>query len=198
LLLPILILGDTFALAAHWRRWDTRRVLILLSGALIGVSLGTLVLTNISALTLRRGLGVLVILFVIYRLFEKSILTSLNYQSRNWHGVLAGSLSGFTSTLAHAGGPAITIYMLMQNLKPATFVATSVLFFAVLNWIKVPYYLFAGLIKFDLLMEIIWLTPLVPLGVWGGKIMIDRIDRLWFERMVILFLLVSGLLLIFH
>ncbi len=198
LLLPILILGDAFALAAHWRRWDTRRAFVLLSGALIGVTLGTLVLTNVSTLALRRGLGILVLLFVIYRLFEKRIVRSLQYQARNWHGVLAGSISGFTSTLAHAGGPAITIYMLMQNLPPTTFVATTVLFFAILNWIKVPYYLYAGLFDFELQTRLLWLAPLVPLGVWVGKFMVDRIDRIWFERMVILFLSISGLLLVFR
>jgi uncharacterized protein len=198
LLLPILILADFFALAAHWRGWDTRRALILLSGALIGVTIGTFVLTNLSTIALRRGLGILVITFLVYRLLEKRILASIHYHARNWHGVLAGSVSGFTSTLAHAGGPAITIYMLMQNLKPTTFVATSVLFFAVLNWIKVPYYLYAGLIRFDVLSKIIWFTPLVPLGVWVGKYLIDRINRVWFERVIILFLLISGLLLLFR
>jgi len=198
LLLPILILADIFALVAHWRRWDTRQALILLSGALIGVTIGTFVLTNLSTVALRRGLGILVLFFLVYRLFEKRILVSIPYYPRKWHGVLAGSVSGFTSTLAHAGGPAITIYMLIQQIKPVTFVATSVLFFAVLNWIKVPYYLYAGLIRFDVLTKIIWFTPLVPLGVWVGKYLIDRINRIWFERVVILFLLISGLLLLFR
>jgi uncharacterized membrane protein YfcA len=198
LLLPILILGDIFALAAHWRRWETRLVVILLMGAIIGVTLGTLVLTNISTTALRRGLGIIILLFVVYKLLEGRILASIQYQPRIWHGVLAGSISAFTSTLAHAGGPAITIYMLMQKVAPATFVATAVLFLSVLNWIKVPYYWYAGLFNFEILLRVIWLAPLVPLGVWTGKYLVDRIDRVWFERVVVSFLFISGMLLLFR
>lgn len=118
LLLPILMLGDIFAVAAHWRRWVTRLIWMLILGALIGVALGTWVISNLSPLLLRRGLGVLVLVFLLYRLFEKRILGSLTYQPRRWHGALAGSTAGFTSTLAHAGGPPITIYLLMQNMQP--------------------------------------------------------------------------------
>jgi uncharacterized membrane protein YfcA len=196
LLLPILILGDMFALAAHWRRWDQRRIWVLLGGALLGVTLGTFILTNISSFILRRGLGVLVIIFVLYRLFERRILGALRYQARSWHAVLAGSLAGFTSTLAHAGGPPITIYLLMQDLEPGVFVATSVLFFAALNWIKVPYYLYAGLIDFTTLLKLVWLVPLVPLGVWLGKRLVERVNKIWFDRVITFLLLITGILLL--
>jgi hypothetical protein len=92
---------------------------MLILGALIGVALGTWVISNLSPLLLRRGLGVLVLVFLLYRLYEKRILGSLTYQPRRWHGALAGSTAGFTSTLAHAGGPPITIYLLMQDMQPA-------------------------------------------------------------------------------
>jgi len=196
LLLPILMLGDMFAVVAHWRRWDQRRIWILLAGALVGVTLGTFVITILSSSVLRKGLGVLVLIFVFYRLFEKRILGALQYQTRRWHGVLAGSLSGFTSTLAHAGGPPITIYLLMQDLQPSVFVATAVLFFAVLNWIKVPYYLYAGLFDFSTELKLIWLSPLVPLGVWLGKRLVNRINKIWFEWIIISLLLISGILLL--
>lgn len=196
LLLPILILGDVFAVAAHWRRWDQRRVWVLLIGALAGVTLGTIILTNVPVGMLRRGLGLLVLFFVLYRLFERRILGALHYQTRRWHGLLAGSLAGFTSTLVHAGGPPITIYLLMQDLQPTVFVATSVLFITCLNWIKVPYYFYAELFDFGTLWKLIWLAPLVPLGVWLGKRLVYRINKIWFERIIIAFLLVSGILLL--
>jgi uncharacterized membrane protein YfcA len=196
LLLPILMLGDVFAIAAHWRRWDQRRIWVLLGGALVGVTLGTFILTSVPPLVLRRGLGTLVMIFVVYRIFERRILGALTYQARRWHAVLAGSLAGFISTLAHAGGPPITIYLLMQDLQPAVFVATSVLFFTALNWIKVPYYLYAGLFDFETLLKLVWLAPLVPLGVWLGKCLVERINKTWFERIIIVLLLITGILLL--
>ena len=196
LMLPILILSDGFAVAAHWRRWDQRRIWVLLGGALLGVTLGTFVLTSVPPLVLRRGLGVLVVVFVLYRLFERRILGALHYQSRRWHAVLAGSLAGFISTLAHAGGPLIIIYLLMQDLQPAVLVGTVALFFAVLNWIKLPYYLYAGLFDFGMLLKLVWLAPLVPLGVWTGKFLVERVDKIWFQRIILALLSVTGILLL--
>lgn len=196
LLLPVFMLGDVFALAAHWRRWNGRLVGLLIIGGLVGITLGTFVLTNISAEFLQRLLGVLVFLFVGYRLVEGRILKRLQYRTQNWHGWVAGGVAGFTSTLAHAGGPPIAIYLLMQNLPPGGFVATSVLFFAVTNWIKVPYYYQAGLFDFIALARLVWLAPLVPLGVWVGKRLADRVDRAIFERVILVLLVISGILLL--
>jgi hypothetical protein len=195
-MLPILILGDILTLTVYWRRWEVRYLWILLAGAVVGITLATLVLANFPLETLRKGLGVLVLVFVAYRLLERRILKSLTYQPRRWHGVLAGSLAGFTSTLAHAGGPAITIYLLLQNIPPTTFIATSVLFFAVLNWIKVPYYYSAGLFDFGLQKQLIWLAPMLPLGVWTGKHLVKRVNKAIFDAIIMGLLLVSGLLLL--
>lgn len=196
LMLPILILGDMFTLAVYWRGWEVRFLGVLLLGAVIGVTLATLVLASFPLSTLRKLLGVLVLIFVAYRLFERRFLRMLTYRPRRWHGVLAGSLAGFASTLAHAGGPPISIYLLLQNLSPTIFIATSALFFAVLNWIKVPYYYFAGLFDFRLQLQFIWLIPLLPVGVWTGRRLITRMDKGVFEKVILALILVSGLLLL--
>jgi hypothetical protein len=196
LLLPVLMLADVFSVVAYWWRWETRKTWILLAGAVIGVTLAMFVLTSFPPQWLRKGLGVLAILFVGYRLFEQRILRRLAYTSHNWHGVLAGSLAGFTSTLAHAGGPPITVYLMLQKVSPGVFVATSALFFAVLNWIKVPYYYFGGLFDFDLLLRLIGLAPLVVLGVWSGRWLVKHVDRLLFDRVILALLFISGVLLL--
>jgi hypothetical protein len=196
LMLPILILGDVFTLSVYWRRWEVRHLWILFVGAAVGVTLATFVLTSFPLNVLRKGLGALVLTFVVYRLLEQRILRMLTYRPKSWHGVLAGSLAGFTSTLAHAGGPPISIYLLLQSLPPVTFIATSALFFAILNWIKVPYYFYAGLFDFKLQLQLIWLTPLLPLGVWMGKRLLYRMNKGVFEAVIIVLLLSSGLLLL--
>jgi uncharacterized protein len=196
LLLPILMLADVFAVATYWRSWDVKIVRILLAGAVIGVTLATFVLTSFPPEWLRRGLGVLSLLFVFYRVFEQRILRALVYEPHTWHGVSAGSLAGFTSTLAHAGGPPITVYLMFQKVAPEVFIATSALFFAILNWIKVPYYYFGGLFDFALLFRLIWLAPLVVLGVWCGRWLVKHINRVWFDRIILVMLFISGILLL--
>ncbi len=196
LVLPILMIADVFAVAWHWQRWDRKLIILLLPGAIIGVLLGTLFLANVSPIVLRRALGVVALLFSVYRLFEQSILGSIKYQPQNWHGWVAGTVAGFSSTMAHTGGPPCTIYLLMQEITPRVFIATSALFFFVLNWLKVPAYFYTGQFDFNLLGQIIWLFPLLPFSVWGGKWVAARVNKVIFDRVILFFLAVSGVLLL--
>jgi uncharacterized membrane protein YfcA len=146
ILLPILMFADIFAVSMYWRRWNLRLIVLLIPGSLAGVTIGTLFITNAPTQTLRLGLGVIVLMLTVYKIFEPRILPHLRYRPRSWHGLLAGTVAGFSSTLAHSGGPLIGIYLLLQQVSPQVFIATSAMFFFFLNWIKVPYYMYAHLL----------------------------------------------------
>ena len=195
LLLPVLMITDIFAVASHWRRWEMRLIWLLLPASLIGIAAGTFFITNVPEQTLRRGMGVIVLIFALYKIWGEPRLRNWVYEPRGWHGVLAGSVAGLTSTVAHIGGPPISIYLLMQDLKPRTFVATNALFFTLLNWMKVPSYAFAGLFHVDQLLRIVWLLPLIPLGVWIGRWASIRINKVAFERLIIGLLVLTSFLL---
>ena len=197
LLLPILMFGDLFAVAFLWRRWDNKLILLLLPGAVVGVTIGTYFITKAPTETLRITLGIIVLVFTSYKLVEGRLLSRLNYNAQNWHGLLAGTVTGFSSALAHTGAPPVSIYLLMQEITPSVFVATSAFFFFILNWIKVPYYFYAGLFDFSRLWGIAWLMPMVPLGALLGKWMSDRFNQRTFERIIVGLLVIISLLLIF-
>jgi uncharacterized membrane protein YfcA len=196
LILPILMFADLFAVAFHWRRWNRRLVLLLIPGSVTGVTIGTLFITNTPTDALRTALGVIVLLFTGYKLFEKRILGAMKYQPRTWHGLLAGTVTGFSSTLAHTGGPPVSIYLLLQDVPPRVFIGTSALFFLILNWIKVPYYFYARLFDFPRLFQVAWLLPLVPLGAWVGQWAADKLSKQAFESVIVALLGISGLLLV--
>jgi uncharacterized membrane protein YfcA len=196
LILPILMLADIFAVALHWGGWNKKLILLLLPGAIIGITIGTFFITNAPTETLRTLLGIIVLLFALFKVFEKRILNIFTYQPRNWHGLVAGVITGFSSALAHTGGPPVSIYLLMQKVTPAVFIATSALFFFIVNWIKVPYYAYAGLFDWVELRRIIWVLPLVPLGVWTGRWLAYRINRQTFENIIVILLFINGVLLI--
>lgn len=196
LMLPILMIADVFAVASHWKRWDWRMVAWMLPGAVVGVTLGTFFIKNAPTETLRLTLAIIVLIFVAYKLLEKRLFRDVVYQPHDGHGILAGTVAGFSSSLAHTGGPPVSIYLLLRRVEPRTFNATSALFFAILNWIKVPYYFYAGLFDFAQMQSMIWLLPLLPLGVWGGKILADRFSHETFERVIVGFLVVTAVLLL--
>ena len=197
LILPILMITDVFAVASHWKRWDWKLVVLMMPGAVAGVTIGTFFITSAPTTMLKTMLGIIVLLFAIYKAFEAWLLRSLTYQPQDWHGTVVGTLAGVSSALAHTGGPPVSIYLLMRRVPTQTFNATSALFFAILNWIKVPYYLYAHLFDFQRLQSLIWLLPLLPLGVWGGKWATDKISQKMFDRVIVILLAVTALFLIF-
>lgn len=60
MLLPLLIIGDFFAVTAHWKKWDGRIVRMLIPGSLLGVLAATLFISNVAVDTLRMILGILI------------------------------------------------------------------------------------------------------------------------------------------
>ena len=198
LVLPLLMVADIFAVASHWKRWDWRLVVLMMPGAIVGVTLGTYFITNAPTGALKIALGIIVLIFALYKILEPWLFRSFNYEAREWHGVFAGTVAGFSSALAHTGGPPVSIYLLMRRIPTQVFNATSALFFAILNWIKVPYYLYAQLFDFQRLRSLIWIIPLLPLGVWAGKWAADKISQKVFDRVMIILLVVTAMLLIFY
>ncbi|HSN74614.1 MAG TPA: sulfite exporter TauE/SafE family protein [Anaerolineae bacterium] len=196
LVLVLQMFTDVFAVGAHWKRWDRRLVVILIPGALVGVAVGTLFITSVSPQALRTTLAVVILLFTVYKLVERRLLRGVVYHPRNWHSLVAGGISGFTSAVANNGGPPVTIYLLMHNLQPRAFIATTALFFMILNYIKVPFYLAADLFDWPLLRSVLWLLPLAPIGVWIGKAFVLRVNKELYDRVILLFLVLSALLVL--
>lgn len=196
LALPLLLIGDVFALWFYWKAWDMRFIRLMLPPAIIGIVVGTVLLASLDNLTLRHILGILTLIFVVYKIADQR-LKSLGYHPRDWHGYLAGAASGLGSALANSGSPPFTAYMLLQDVSPQVFVGTMTLFFAVVNALKVPGLMIAGLMDFNKLLGVIWVTPAIPLGVFTGRWIIDRINKTAFEWFMLLVLVVAAIILLF-
>lgn len=199
LVLPLLIFADIFALYFYWRQWDRRLIVLMLLPGLLGVALGALVLHAIDASTLKRVIGGLTLLALAFKIASDRI-AALAYQPRTWHGYFAGWASGFGSTLANVGAPPFTAYLLLQpKMTPRRFIGTTTLFFAVMNWTKVPGFIALGLFDFERLAAIAWVFLLIPPAVLVARRLIDRVNQLAFELMMMIplailsvYLLLSG------
>lgn len=197
LLLPMLIVGDMFALAALWKQWDLRQVWLLLPGATLGVAIGTYLVSSVPGHVFRVTLGVIVLAFVVYFVIKPRLPEARRYEGRRWHGWLAGTAAGFTSALAHSGGPPVTMYLLLQRLDPVRFVATTVLVFSIINLIKVPAYAAVGLFDWDLQLRLWWSVLIIPVGAAAGRWAVSRISVEVFHWVMTGLLAIAGLFLIF-
>lgn len=195
LLLPLLILCDVFSVWHYRTHFHRRSVALLLPGSAAGVAAGTaffgFFLDN--QRILQVGIGAIALLFVTYQVVRALAAGAL--EGRHPHapeGVVMGAIAGFTSTLAHAGGPPVAIYLLPQRLPRDLFVGTTVIFFAALNLIKLGPYWSLGLIHVGNLAAIALLSPLTFAGVRLGIFLNRRFTDRWFNRVVYAFLFVTG------
>ncbi len=195
LLLPILIVADWFTLAAHWRQWDTRIYLRLLVASLIGIVVGSIVLSMVDEVALRKIIAVAMLGFAVFHVTSRSL--RLDPRKANRYVWPAGATSGLVSTLAHLGGPPVVVYLMTTDLNPRRFVATSAVLFATINLLKVPTYFAAGLFDPDLILSTIWTWTLIPVGVVAGRALVGRIDRERFDRVTVVLLAAGAVALLF-
>lgn len=196
-LLPMLMVGDAFALYMYWKEWDLDLVRQMLPAGVIGAVAGTFLLSWLSPDGLRITLGIFVLLVVLYK-FVSDGIQSLRYESRAWHGPTAGFLAGLASGMFNSGGPAFNAYLLLQKVQARPFIATAAIYFAVLNLIKVPGFLYTGVLDVSLLLSLWWVFPFIPIGLWLARVILIRISPLVFEWTIIVLLIFSSLWLLWQ
>ena len=196
-MLPLLIACDVVAIVQWWRRWHWRSFLLLLPGTVVGVAAGTLLLGRLDETHLRVGLGAICVLFVGVQVVRlRGGLSTEGWRPVWWHGTVAGLVAGFCSTLAHAAGPVVALFLMPQRHDKGTFVATTALYFTFLNWIKVPSYVLSGYLDVRALTAAAWMFPLVPLGGLLGLWLHRRIPEKPFIVLIYVIALASGIKLI--
>jgi uncharacterized protein len=199
ILLPILIVADLFSLRHYWNVYDRGSVKLMIPGAVVGIGLGALFFGYFSdnEQTLKVILGFVSLLFVAYQVARTLIFgTLLKTKPPAWAGVLLGGAAGFTSTLAHAGGPPATMYLLPQQLPRRIFVGTSVIFFFTLNLMKLLPYAMLGLLRVGNVSTILVLAPITFVGVQLGVWMNGRFNDRYFTYLIYALLLLTGLELV--
>ena len=197
LMLPLLLFADAFALYFYWKQWDKHYILLMLVPGLVGAVCGTFILKDIDAVTLKRIIGGLTLVVLAFKI-TSSHLKSLAYRPQDWHGWLAGWVTGFSSALANVGGPSFTAYLLLQpNMTPRAFIGTTTLFFAVINLTKLPGYIAIGILDIPKLLSIGWVFLLIPLAIFLARAVITRINQDTFEWLMMIPLLVLGVSLLF-
>lgn len=193
LLLPLLVIGDALAVGALWRRWDNRLLFLLMPGALLGVAGGTYLLAHLDSPVFARVLGGVILLFVAAWVLSPRLSSRPEpVRMRAWHGVVTGTVAGATSAIAHAGGPPVAIYLLLRRVEPVRFVATNTVLFGVVNVVKMPAYVSAGLFDWHLQLRLAWAVVLIPAGVLAGRYLVHRIDPTVFNWVIVALLAIAG------
>jgi uncharacterized membrane protein YfcA len=197
ILLPILCLMDLLGLWAYRGQWVRSELRILLPAALLGIGAGTVLFGYLNADIVRLIVGGIALLFAVHYWRR---LSSAGMEEKPplppAAGVISAGCAGFTSFIAHAGGPPLSMYLLRRPLGKTEFVATTVVFFTVVNYAKLLPYAWLGQLSVDNLTASLLLAPFAPLGIAMGMWLHKRISERLFFRVACVFLFAVALKLI--
>jgi uncharacterized membrane protein YfcA len=177
ILLPILVLMDIVSLWSWRGVYDGSILKAMMPGAMIGIGLGWLTAAVVTQAMIRFLVGAMAIAFVGRWLYQ---------QVRDGRGVVEkaapnpvaatfwGTVAGFTSFVAHVGGPPYQVYTLPLGLDPKVFTGTSVIFFAITNAVKlIPYFALGQFDTANLTASAV-LMPIAPLSTIAGAYIVRR------------------------
>ncbi len=190
IMLPLLAIMDVMGLMALVKQADKALLKLLIPAGLCGTVIGTLLFGLLSATVVAGVVGGITLLFLAIRLAFPPQADAP--PPPRWLGFVLGTTTGFTSFVAHAGGPPVSFYLLPLRLDPIRFTATLAVLFTVINFSKWGPYAWLGLIDLGNLSTSLALAPFAPVGVWLGLKVVRRINMVWFYRLFHLGMLLTG------
>lgn len=204
-LLPILIAGDVLAVLTYRRHAHWPTLLRLFPAVAVGVVAGTLFMLWADDAAVRTSIGAILVFMAGVTMWRRRRpeaaeepgagdgppTTAERLKARSY-----GVLGGFTTMVANAGGPVMSLYLLSAGFRKLGFLGTSASFFLIVNVSKVPFSVGLGLIDGrSLLLDACMLLFVLP-GAWIGRKCVDRINQLLFERLVLAATVLGGLQLL--
>ncbi|PCE15174.1 hypothetical protein AUC47_15125 [Microbacterium sp. SZ1] len=199
-MLLLLMVGDVFAILAYRRHAHWPTLLRLAPAVVAGLLVGFAFLAVAGDGIVRRAIGVILLLMIAVTLWRRWRQSRREVQETPHGGILLagtyGTLGGFTTMVANAGGPVMSMYFLATRTPVQVFLGTSAWFFAIINVTKVPFLAGLGLFHPPVLWMDAALAPLVVIGALIGLLVARRLDQALFDRIVITLTVVGAVYLL--
>ena len=185
IILPLLLMGDIFALYYYNRhaKWDDIKK--LLPWTILGLIFGVIVGNYINDKQFKMIISASVILCLTTLIYTEKKGENLKVPKNKWFYALAGIITGFTSMIGNAAGPIFSIYLLTMNFKKNDFMGTTAWFFFLINLSKVPLQI---LFWHNISLKTVFLTasmvPAIAIGALLGMLMIKKINEKGFRYII--------------
>lgn len=193
-LLVLLLVGDLFAiwLYRHDVDWATLRRLVI--PVIIGMVVGAVFLGTSSDPVVRRVIGVILLGLLGLTLWRRRRESAPD--PGRVAGYSYGWLGGFTTMVANAGGPVMSMYLLAMRLPVKMFLGTAAYFFFAVNLAKLPFQVGIGLLNWQIVTLTAVLMPLVVITAFLGRWLAPRIPQTVFDRLVLMLTAVGAIYLL--
>ena len=197
LVLPMLIVGDLFAVAWYRRHAVWSHLFRLLPYAVLGILIGWKIMSHISDAQLRPLIGgIILVLLAVHVWRSRPHAAEPPVPQTHWVPAGLGLGAGITTMLANAAGPIMTIYLQTMRLPKAAFIGTGAWYFLIVNVLKVPLSAEMGLINSASLRVNLVLCPLIIIGALLGIRIANLLPEKLFGRFVLVLAALGALKLL--
>jgi uncharacterized membrane protein YfcA len=181
---------DLLGLAAFRKDVDRALLRFMVPFAMVGIVLGALLFKLLDAQRVAAIVGAFTLLFLAQQMLFKP--DPNGPPPPRWLGGLLLITAGFTSFIAHAGGPPVNAYVMRQKLKPILYTGTLAYLFFFINMAKWVPYAWLGLLDSRNFATSLVLLPLAPMGVWLGVRVARHLQPDLFYRLIRLGMFLTG------
>lgn len=197
-LLPLLVLGDIFAVLYYRKHAEWGVIKKLLPWTLAGLVLGIIVGNYINDRQFKSLIAVIVIICLAILLFTERKDNKASIPQSQWLSALAGVATGFSSMIGNAAGPIFSVFLLSKGFKKYNFMGTSGWFFLIINLAKVPIQVFVWQnITAKSFLTAVLMLPAIALGAFMGAAIIKKVNEKFFHYFIILLTAISAIRLLF-
>ena len=197
LVLPMLAFADIFAVGYYHRHARWSHIIKLLPAALVGIAAGSVLIRYIQDFQLKPLIGatVLAMLIISYWHNRKNDDTKV-VRSNIFFALAIGFFAGLSTQLANAAGPIMVIYLLAMRLDKYEFIGTGAWYFLILNWLKIPIFVWEGRINLVSIKTDVIVFPLIIIGAVVGILLLKQIPQKAFKATVQILAVLAALYLI--
>lgn len=196
LLLPLLIVGDVFAVIYYNRHTQWQYLRKLLPWMVIGVLLGVWLGKDLPEALFKRGMAVIILGTLVMMIYWGRRKASYVPQSP-WFSALMGLGAGFTTMIGNLAGAFSSLYFLSMRLPKNEFIGTAAWLFFIINIFKLPFHIFVWK---TITQESLMLNAYLSIGIIAGLIVGIQLVKLIREelyRHLVIFLTALGAVMIF-
>jgi len=191
---PIGSASDPFGIWAYPpRTWSKPDLAWLIPGMLIGVALGAVFFVNVDPRLVALAISIVTLWFVARWFLRDRHVARSGAPVQPVKAIACATVSGFTTFIAHGGNPPIAYYLLPRGLHKSVYAGTMIALFLVSNTIKLFVYVGLNLDKPHIFLMALSLMPALPIGIWAGRRLHDRLDQQTLYLVLYLLLGVTGL-----
>ena len=184
-ILPLLLVGDLFAITVYRRHADWRRLWQLAPYVVVGMVPAYCVLQWVAGPVLRILIGAIILLLLAVHI-SRRWWGSGRLLERTWFVAATGILAGFATTVSNAAGPVMSVYLISKRFDKLRFLGTAAWFFFLVNLSKIPGYTLLGMMTPATLRFNLLLVPGVIVGAILGVRIARRVPQRLFEALVLL------------